>query len=216
MLNDHPAVVCNSDPFNPDDPDNSWPSEPPRTTEEMIRAAFVDYPLRGHEKASVRSVGCKLEDGRIVCEPGRLARLMQVPNIRFIILQRQNQFECLRSHLQATITGNWHLPVGQTTSTPPVAISPLRAQKFFERAVIFYGRLSLIIPPGMRVWLDYEQLKGQTDMVMDHLWKFLEVPPWTPTPQLQKIEDRPLSETVANYAELQLVFRETDYGIFLP
>ena len=156
-------------------------------------------------------------DGRLMSEPGRLSHLLQVPNIRFIILQRQNQFECLRSLIQAQETDSWQQWQGSKPDLPPsVTLSPPMAMRFFERAEQFYGRLIQLIPPGMRVWLDYEQLRGQTDMVMAHLWKFLEVPPYTALPELAKQEERPLKETVENYAELQLCFGNTDYGIFLP
>lgn len=216
MLNDHPNVVCNGEVFNPDDPDYNWGPEPPKTTEEMIKAAFVDFPLNGHDIHHVEAVGCKLEDVTCFYEQGRLVRLMQEPRMRFIVLQRRNQFECLRSFLQAMKTQHWQMPVGQDLVPPPVTISPMTARTFFERAEAFFGRVSLLIPPGQRIWVDYEQLVAEPDYVMSHLWKFLEVEPWKPIPHLAKIEERPLSETIENYGELRMLFQGTDYSIFLP
>ncbi len=217
MLNDHPNVVANGEVCNADDPDYSWGKPPARTTEEVVQMAFEDFPFGTHNHRDVEAVGCKLEDLTLFSEQGRLPKLMAVPHMRFIVLQRRNQFETLRSLLQASARGVWQLQSGQQiTPLPPVTVSPLMARAFFERAEVFYGRVSLLVPPEQRIWIDYEQLRAHTDMIMDHCWKFLGVDPHTCTPQLAKIEERPLRDTVANYGELQLLFEGTDYAGFLP
>lgn len=217
LLNDHPAVVCNGEVMNPDDPDYNWDGPPPKTTDEMIKAAFENYPLRGHDAARVQAVGCKLDDGSILNCQGRLPQLMKIPGMRFVVMQRRNQFECARSFLQAFQTTEWQLQKGQKSApVAPVTMSPITARSFFERAEVFYGRIALVVPPTQRFWIDYEAFRGHTAAFLDHLWTILEVPPHTSTPSLTKMEERPLSETVANYEELQMLYEHTDYSIFLP
>jgi LPS sulfotransferase NodH len=214
LLNAHPQVVCNGEIFNDSDPDYNWPGYPPKSTKEMIEKAFVDFPGKEKDPAAV---GCKLTDQPLFGEPTRLADLLALPDMKVIVLQRRNQVECLRSMLQAWDTSAWQQPTGRPqVPLPPVTLSPLAVKGFFERAESFYGKCSLLIPPGQRLWVDYDDLRANQGPVCAQLWYHLGVPPVAVEATLDKMEDRPLSETVENYEELQMLFEWTEYGVFLP
>jgi hypothetical protein len=216
LLNEHPSVVCNGEIFNHEDPDHSWATVP-GSTAEMIQMAFIDHPGRD-KKASVSAVGCKVDDISLFRERTRLAELLAVPGMRCIVLQRRNQFESLRSMLQAWETSNWQHQAGEEyVPPPPVTISPVRAMAFFERSEWFYGKISGLIPPEQRLWIDYDELVTKQDQVLAQVWQFLGVTPHGPlTSTLERQESRPLRETVTNYGELQLLFEYTEYAGFLP
>jgi LPS sulfotransferase NodH len=217
LLNAHPNVVCNGEVFNHSDPDYNWPGYPPTSTEAMIQAAFVDYPTRGGPKDDVHRVGCKLEDLSLFGEPTRLGQLLGLPGMRCLVLVRRNQFECFRSMLQAWETDNWSLEAGaDRTPLPAVTIPPPTAAAFFNRAQNFYGKLHLLIPPAQALWIDYDDLGANQGPVLAQVWHHLGVPAHKVDASLSKLEERPLSETVANYDELQLLFEKSEYGGFLP
>lgn len=218
LINEHPNVVCNGEVWNDQDPDYNWPGHPPKSTEEMIRAAFVNYPMREPKIKIVRAVGCKVDDLSLMAERTRLAELLAIEGMRCIVLQRRNQFESLRSMLQAWETSEWQRQTGEApTVQPPVTLSPLRAQAFFERIERFYGKLSVLIPPEQRLWVDYDQLVARQEDVLGQVWQFLGVDHYTGAgAQLQRQEPRPLRETVSNYEELSLLFEYTEYAGFLP
>lgn len=220
LLNAHPSVCSGGEVFNTSDPDYDWwPRPAPATTDEMIEMAFVDYPLRGHKKRSVRAVGCKVTDRPLFEDPAdrtRLAKLLALPGMRCIVLQRRNQAECVRSMLQAWETDSWSQQEGRATPLAPITVSPLRVQAFFERAIRFYGQCSVLIPPEQRIWIDYDSLLVREQFTMGRLWHFLEVPYRAVEATLARQETRPLQETVENYSELSLLFEHTEYASFVP
>jgi len=218
LLNEHPGIVCNGEVWNDQDPDYNWPGPPPKSTAEMIQAAYVDYPIRGALKLGIDAVGCKVDDMSLFGERTRLAELLALPGMRCIVLQRRNQFESLRSMLQAWETSEWQRQTGEAPAVlPPVTISPPRALAFFERTERFYGKVSVLIPPEQRMWVDYDDLVSRQEQVLGQVWQFLGVDHYTGVgAQLQRQESRPLRETVTNYSELQLLFEYTEYASFLP
>jgi LPS sulfotransferase NodH len=217
LLNKHPDVASNGEILNDDDA-SGWKASDRRRLDDdqLIRAAFTDFPVRGH-KRSVQAVGCKLLDDQLRGRPSTLTALAQLPSMRFIVLERQNQFECMRSIAQAALTGQWFAIESEHScgQLPRARIDPRECLARFQSATDFYSGLKKLL--GREVaWVYYEELRDQRDHILQSLWRFLSVdrPEYFESP-LKRQESRSLADSVTNFDELGAHFAGTRYEHYL-
>lgn len=179
------------------------------TDAELIANAFRVPAAR---RQNVAAAGFKVLHEQIAGRPFTLTRLLAVPHLKVIVLERRNQLERLRSEIQAAARGNWSVLSSPTVEHPAVHLPPGHVVYWLRVAQAFYTQLTEI-PTKQRIWLYYEDLIADQDAVMEPVWTFLGVR--SPGPlqvATYRQEARPLADTVANLDELRAALAGTPYA----
>jgi LPS sulfotransferase NodH len=213
VLNQHPNVVAQLELLNPNAPGWRGIDREAMPTSELLRLGYEQYPRRG---SAVASVGCKIIDNQTQDHRSQvLDELAGWSQLRVIRLHRLNVFEAIRSRAQAKQSGQWQRWVGSASEPPPPRVRLERDEclVYIRNAEAFSRRVKELFPPERTLTLSYEELWLQAPQAsLDAVWRFLEVEAYLPSTVLQRLESRPLSETVLNYAELHEWFADTPYG----
>lgn len=205
LLDQHPMVRCLQEPLTAGDADTAHNQYSDHISDaELIEAAFrTDEP--------VAAIGCKLLAEQLRNRPHTMRRLRQVPDIRFVVLERANQLEGARSMAQARTTGVW--TTNPDDAPPPmVRLDPHACLDRLELADTCYAAWRRL-PAAIHTWVDYDALRDGQDEALAPVWRLLGVDPPGPLASSQiRREHRPLSQTVENYTELQHLFAGTRYA----
>ncbi len=195
LLNQHPDIVCNGEPLSTNEL-TGWRLSQPQT-------AFV---------------GFKLMDRHIAEQPVFLDMVRACPEMHYVVLERNNQFETLRSLNQVWITNQWSDWEGEGEQLLPVIyLDPQQCRDQFAQAEQFYRACREGLPSERTLWLSYEDLCDDQDAALESAWRFFGLPSTAPlVSSFRRQESRPLAETVSNYAQLREVFADTPYAMFLP
>lgn len=187
LLNQHPDITCYGEPLATGA--NNWHTASDR---ELI-AAFTG--------TDTKATGYKILADQLDHRPDTLRLLCEVPGIRFVILQRSNQFERLRSLAQVKATGVWQRKLQSTSLPPRVWLDPKFCHDELVRADRFY---SLCEELPVKAWVYYEELCQRQDWALEPVWLLLGVDPLRGLrPATIRLEQRPLDETVMNWSKLK-------------
>lgn len=189
LLNLHPQVKMRGELIN-------------ATFETVTDADIVagGFKVAHHMRGRVRAVGFTLFCEQIAGRPFTLTRLLTVPNMHVIVLERVHQLERLRSKAQAIAVDYW------AVDKPP-GVLPAVTLDFFD--TLYWLQVARAYHNQLRgipnhLWMTYEELTGDRDAALERVWTYLGVDPFTPPPHVSyRQEDRTLAETVTNLDELQ-------------
>jgi LPS sulfotransferase NodH len=143
-------------------------------------------------------------------------RLHQWPDLHVLYLTRRDRLAQYASLLLAGQTGVYHPydndPLLRPEHRPCVTIDPQEFRQWVaQRDALFAQRRRRLA--GLPAFeMDYETLTGAWDATMLHMQQFLGVAPRALEQGKRKQETRPLSETIANYAELESTLETSAAG----
>lgn len=236
LLESHPALVCQSEVFNSDDPALPFALDTP------TRDILEQWVYRAFEPA-IQSVGFVLHAYHpwgLQAFPGirenptwaNIWELLETtPGLRIIHLRRENLLRRHLSHVMARQTGTWHDWVadradsithlhapaainGTTSDRPRVILDPQRLQIDFEEVERLHAAVAQRFAGTRYLALTYEQLCHDRDNQSARLLEFLELPRTPLQAGVSRLESRPLAESIQNFDELRTVFRQTRWAGF--
>lgn len=239
-LESHPAVRCQAEPFNSDNPDLPYPLT---VSSQEILDRWVYTP----QPAGIEHVGFVLQsyhpNGLAAFEGIRQAPgwrdvwdlLVAMPDLRVILLVRDNLLRRHLSHVLARRRWYWHSwdaqaverttflghkrpPSDQIGTTPPpvgpVELDPERLQLDFEEILRLRARARSLFEDHPLLQVRYEDLCEDFEHQAHRLLDFLELSPAPLEPAVKKMERRPLSQAIANYDALRTHFADTPWAGF--
>jgi hypothetical protein len=177
-----------------------------------------NYVFRPPNEPQTRAIGFKILylQARSGPEASAWSFLQKNADIRIIHLYRTNLLETVVSLQLALRSGEWYQTSGAQTDTPlPISLDPTSTKDFFEHmraqrrwAADAFRRHRLLA-------VDYDlDLKARFQQTLETAQSFLQVPVHRTVPRLQKQAQAPMSEQIANYAELRRYFAKTHYEVF--
>lgn len=178
----------------------------------LIAAAFR-VPKRN---PPILASGFKLLQEQLGPRPLTMQRLLNVPGIRFIVLERKDQLARLRFERQAHTVNNWGVRNPPEQPKPSVVLPPYHVDYWLRAARAYYRQLREL-PDEQIHWVITEDMFANQDAVMTGVWNFLGVPnPGHLDVQSFQQEPRPTSATIDNIQELRDYFAGTYYEDMIP
>ncbi|MGG7519555.1 sulfotransferase [Allorhizobium undicola] len=216
LLNAHPNVLSNGELLNVYDP--NWPDKDRllRTDRDLLELAYLRFPMRSGRR--ITHVGCKINEPQFQERPKFFDELARWPGLKVILLSRRNTLESLRSLVQARQSRQW-LKFGSDEDTPPppsVQLSISDCKDYFKAADDFHDRVGQSYASTSLLKVEYEKLLREPAECLEAVGRFLGVPALQLSghSNLQRMENRPLSETVENFEELRRHFAGGPYERF--
>lgn len=213
LLDSHPEILCHHEIFNPErilyslscrgSLDLGTPEErdgdPLRLIDLVWRADF-----------GYRAVGFKLNRGQ---NPTVFREVLADPNIRKIVIRRDNRIKTYVSEIIAERTGEWEsypgMELGKQKAHVAVDLEDLR--RHIELNVAYYNNIYETLRATGQTWFDltYEELATEDQRM--RLLNFLSV---TPDARLReatrKQNPEDLRDLIANFSELGAQLRGTE------
>jgi len=236
LLESHPAIVCQSEVFNSDDPDLPYPLS--LSSREILEGwVFREFEPRvqcaGFVLQVYHPLGLKAFPG-IRENPDWLDvwdMLEDDPELKIIHLIRKNLLRRHLSHVMARQSGAWHQwdeqrvqtvthlhpPVktkSKAVNRPMVSLDAARLKQDFEEVERLHGQVRRRYQNGAYFTLSYESLCADTELLGAQLQEFLGVEKQPLHAAVKKLEQRRLSECIANYRELKMEFSATRWAEF--
>ena len=237
-LESHPAIVCQTEVFNSDNPRLPYPLDTPTDTV-LAHWVYKEFP------AKVRCAGFVLQAYHpfaLRAFPGIRANpvwediwslLAQMPQLAVVHLRRENLLSRHLSHLQARRSGQWHAWDPQRVA----AVSHLDNQAMrqagtavqrdrslhldaerlitdFEEVEGWHKRAQELLSHHPNLELTYEQLCNDFAGVSARLLDFLQMPRRALQAAVKKLERRRLPEAISNYTLLKQQFADTRWQTF--
>jgi len=237
LLESHPAIVCQSEVFNSDDPDLPYPLTT-SSREVLDRWVYREFepPVRcaGFVLQVYHPLGLKAFPG-IRENPHWLDVwdiLEGMPELRVIHLRRGNHLRRHLSHVMARQSGDWHrwepdrlddvthlhrpeIPGVGGAQRPVVRLDAGRLREDFEEVEQLHARVTGRFRHHAYLPLSYEFLCDQPELAAQRLTQFLGVDSLPLRPAVSKLELRPLAECIENFSELKSEFSGTRWsGLF--
>lgn len=236
MLESHPALVCQSEVFNSDDPELPYPLSTP-TREILDRWVYREFDgaigAAGFVLQIYHPFGLRAFPG-IRENPawGNIWQILQaMPGLRVIHLRRDNDLRRHLSHVLARETGQWHdwkpgrvdtvthlhkpqaLERGGDTHAA-VRLDARRLRTDFEEVEALHRAAERRFADGPYRALTYEALCEAPETLGAQLLDFLGLAPQALTPAVSRLESRPLDQSIENFAELRAAFQGTPWARF--
>jgi hypothetical protein len=240
LLESHPAIRCQAEPFNSDDRRLPYPLATP-TAEVLARWVFRD-----DVPDSVRAVGFVLQayhPHALEAFPGIRANpdwadvwrlLAEMNDLKVIHLERRDLLARHLSHCMARTTGAWHAwdpsavdAVTHLTGRPPdaqigrpvgerprLALDPAQLAIDFAEVERWRRTAEAALAGRLLLRLSYEELCGELDAVARRVQEFLGVAPQPLRPAVGKLEERSPAAAIANYPELKRHFTGSPWESF--
>ena len=216
LIDQHPQALAAGELFN-SDPRSRPLVAGERFADDQDGAAFIERFYRIAESCS--AVGFKLHHGDCRSS-GSAARtwdyLASHLEIQVLHTVRDDPLARLVSIRQAGITGWWYAPQG--TDPPqadpfPLAVESVRL--FFQQQQVLAEQTVPLFDDHPRLEVEYGAFTGNLPASIKPVYDFLGLPKFTPSVHLVKQGRRPLAEQIANFAELVVAFRGTEWGDYL-
>lgn len=234
LLESHPALVCQSEVFNSDDPDLPYPLT-------LGTAEILDRWVYGDRGDHCQAAGFVLQiyhPRGLKAFPGIRENpawdniwelLEEMADLRVIHLRRENGLARHLSHILARRTGRWHQwnpeklhqvthlhkpgPTDQLDSEiPEITLEPERLLLDFEEVEKLHLAVEERFSAGNYFPLSYEQLCHDPKTFGLSLLRFLDLEPAPLEPAVTKLETRPLSQRISNFEELKRGFKNTTWA----
>jgi LPS sulfotransferase NodH len=210
LLNSHPTVSCAYEVLHPDDPQlrQKFHREMVEPTEHWLELS----PGR-EKKNTITYIESRLVPKASVSHPfGPKILYWQVQKLKlFTYLARhnfnflhiaRNPVEVYISHEQAQQTGQWFLGMGDTRhqAAPPLDVDPLKLTTFCRSYLDQVRRYNRI---GHRLYaVDYADLCGNPQQVMDQVFEFLGVPSVAVDSYSRKQQSWKIMDRISNFEYL--------------
>ncbi len=233
-LESHPAVFCQTEVFNPDNPilpyaldtpvdvilrEHVFRSHPPRIT----HAGFV---LHAYHPQALASRPGQRANPLWACVWEHLAAL---PGLRVLHLKRHNLLRRHVSHLLARRSRFWHSwraeSVARVThldapphpdsvewrpgERPALEVDALAFERDVAEVLAWRQRADEALAACPRLDVGYEDLCADWESATARVQEFLGLPRAALRPAVNKLDERPLREAVSNYDELRARFSGT-------
>ena len=233
LLESHPAIVCQSEVFNSDNPNLPYPLT--ASTDVILSDwVFRDFP------PSVQCAGFVLQayhPGGLRAFPGIREnptwndiwpRLQVMSGVKVIHLRRENGLRRHLSHIMARRSGDWHdwdeqrvasvshletprLKTPERTSRAPVSLDADRLKTDFEEVERLHQRVRKQFGKHPYFPLSYEALCAEPERRGRQLLDFLGVSPAPLEAAVSKLEHRSLADSIENFEQLRRVFQGTPW-----
>lgn len=142
-------------------------------------------------------VGFKLLAHQVAGRPLTVSRVLQVPGIRVVVLERKDQIARLRSDAQARVTGRWDCATAPGP-LPDVALDPAWTSWWCDVARAWHTQLAEVAD----CWVTYEGLCRDPQGELDRVFACLGVGSVPVAPGTVRQEPRPTTVTVTNWHDL--------------
>lgn len=236
LLESHPALVCQTEVFNSDDPALPFPLATPG------KDILEQWVYRDFDPA-IKSVGFVLQAYHpwgLKAFPGIRENpswgdiwdlLEAMPGLRVIHLWRENLLRRHLSHVMARQTGTWHnwdpgrvaaithLHTPQAGAVipgdrPRVILDPDLLRVDFEEVEQLHRAVVRRFGSGQYLALSYEQLCRDSEGQGARLLEFLELPAQPLAAAVSRLENRPLPDSIQNFPALRALFADTRWAGF--
>ncbi len=177
---------------------------------------FVEEKVFRRFPPSVRAVGFKLFYHHAQDENWRpvWAYLQQRREIRILHLRRWNMLKALLSLKRALRTDRWTNTGGEPEEEPPLTLDYQECLDTFTRTQERERALAAFFADHPLLDIRYEDLARDYRGEMQRVLAFLDLEDYAVQPMTHKQSHRPLSEAIANYAELKRRFAGTPWEDF--
>jgi len=180
------------------------------------------YRQRGYEEA----IGCKILYYQL--EP-EYAERMKIPSIslvqgylrrscqiKVIHLKRRNKLKILTSVKLARLTRQWSLRADENplSNKLQISLTPEECENEFLQIEGWEMKYDQLFQYHPLINVYYEDLIADIPLMTKQILDFLKVPYKPLTTNLKKQSNRPLSEIITNYSELQAYFCNTRWAEF--
>lgn len=176
---------------------------------------FLEQTVYGRHEPQVRAAGFKLFYYQLGGENPMLKQvwgyLNALPDLRVILLRRENLFKQLTSYRLAQQTQRW---VQNSYAVDGIDISSQDCEKMFSLWEQYQTKGELMFKDKPVLSVSYETLAADFSATQRELFDFLEVEPLVVKPQTRKQRKRPITEMVRNYAELKSCFQSGPWARF--
>lgn len=206
-LDRHPEIRCRGELFHPEDfPDNQVPCGPRHalSARELVDRALGERYIRA---AGFRAMVFHPDVGARPRWAGAWRVLASRPRLRAILLRREDVLAQYASLVIAQQTGRFNPspedPLYDPTQRPRVRVDPADLEQWRHERECLYARCRGWLADKPWLELRYEDLTADWAGSIEQIEDFLGVTHQPLAPAKQKQEQRPLSESIANYDELQ-------------
>ena len=134
-------------------------------------------------------------------------------NIKVIVLIRSNAFKMALSRYRMSATGTAHSDKGKAS----LSAITVPAEALYQQTIQLHGvneKLLSLSKDANRLVLHYEDFTDWTSL-MQNVDEFLDVPFFDAKPVLKKISSDDWKEGVANYTEIENIFKQHNADSFL-
>ena len=239
-LESHPGIRCQAEPFNSDSPSLPYDLDTPveRILERWVYGPDTErFDAVGFVLHIYHPMGLEAFPG-IRENPawqGIWPTLARMPGLKVIMLERENLLHRHLSHVLARKTSYWHswnadrvdavthlgdrapprAQIGsQRPPVAPVVLSPETLRVDFEDIEALRRRALDVLGAHPTLTLRYEQMCAEPEAAFAAVQRFLGVEPTPLETGLRRLEQRPLDQAIANYAQLARDFASTKWSSF--
>ena len=213
LLGSHPDVLCHHELFNPDGV----------FTALELRNAGVDLggveernrdPLAFLERAWATDLGHAAVGFKMTHRQNEavFAAVLRDPEVRTIVLRRENRVRTFASRLIAERTGQWEVydPADLVRERPRVHVDPAALRASVAEDEAYYAEVEGTLRESGRPWVGvtYERLREEEGRLLGLLG--LEPPPGGLRVRSVRQNPGPLHELVSNFDELEAALAGSD------
>ena len=217
LLQNHPELVCYSEVFLPKEP--LWGqgvynrfvnvNKAQQLRDQHPDQFLKQYIFRAYQKGK-GGVGFKLLYPQLQSNVALANALVAIPNLKVILLQRENLLDLWVSAQVARKTGVKNKVNTQRNSTVQLTLDPKDLEKRFQNLKRGQDEMHVFAKQFNSLELTYEALNADRKAVMQEVFQFLNVTPKEVETSLVKQQKQPLSEIVQNFDGLVAYFKGTD------
>jgi LPS sulfotransferase NodH len=138
--------------------------------------------------------------------------------LRVILLQRRNLFDCLVSHEKSRRAGQWRLADDDELSPTydlPIYIDPGWCERFYEQTLAGMEMMRRHFSDQSVLEVCYEELVTDFGSVLARCQEYLGQQPIPVQPPLRKMNNLPHEAGVENYEQLRRHFAQSIYASFI-
>ena len=135
-------------------------------------------------------------------------------SLAVIHLQRRNMLHTLISLKQAYMTSQWWSLKSSPQTTPPVHLDPEECCRYFEKLSNSAAEADAAFAEHPKINVIHEDLIEKQRDTMQQIFAFLKVPYEPVKTRMKKQNLASPRETVANYEQLKVYFRNTRWDVF--
>lgn len=221
LLNAHPQIVAFGEIFQTPD-EIAWgltgygQSRYLRTLHREDPVRFLESQVYRRFPRSVAAVGFKIFYYHAQHDGWRPVwrYLAEQKDLKVIHIRREN---ILRTHLsrkRAMLTDTWVNVTGEPMTQPPVTLDYRECLEDFVTTRAWELRYDELFADHPKITVRYEDLDTDYAGEMARVQEFLGVSPQPVRPETYKQSNQPLSQAIANYAELRARFQGTEWESF--
>ncbi len=135
-------------------------------------------------------------------------------DIHVIHMKRRNMLQTHLSRKRAEITDSWVNTTGQKETAPTITLDYAECLADFQRTRAYEEEYDRFFAAHPKMELIYEELAADYATKMESVQQFLGLSLQPIQPRIYKQSHKPLSQAIANYAELKEQFAGSEWEAF--